>query len=67
MGKTQHEYLPRVAEFFASIPPSATAIHIHGDGGARLILDIAESDLAGFLTVLPLRQHRLKVTVEAVD
>ena len=55
----------RTAVFFASIPPMETAIKIHGEGGARLQLDIAESDLGGFLAVLPMRQMRLRVTVEA--
>jgi hypothetical protein len=49
--------------FFASIPPMETAIKIHGDGGARMQLDIAESDLAGFLPALIMRGKRLSVTL----
>jgi hypothetical protein len=49
--------------FRASIPPMETAIKIHGDGGARLQLDIAESDLAGFLPALVMRQQVLRVTL----
>jgi hypothetical protein len=40
-----------------------TAIKIHGEGGARLILDIAESDLGAFVPALALRQRRLTVTL----
>ena len=54
----------RKAVFIASIPALETAIKIHGEGGARLQMDIAESDIAAFLAVLPMRQKRLKVTVE---
>ena len=50
--------------FRASIPPTETAIKIHGDGGARMILDIAESDLGGFLPALVMRGHVLQVTLE---
>jgi hypothetical protein len=50
--------------FRASIPQLETAIKIHGEGGARLQLDIAESDLAGFLPALVMRGHVLRVTLE---
>jgi hypothetical protein len=49
--------------FRASIPPSETAIKIHGEGGARIMLDIAESDLGGFLPALVFRGKRLSVTL----
>jgi hypothetical protein len=49
--------------FPATIPPMETAIKIHGEGGARLILDIAESDLGEFVPALALRQRRLTVTL----
>ncbi len=49
--------------FRASIPPMETAIKIHGEGGARLQLDIAESDLGGFLMALPMRNKVLLVTL----
>jgi hypothetical protein len=53
--------------FRASIPPMETAIKIHGEGGARLQLDIAESDLGGFLPALVMRGHVLSVTLERGD
>ena len=53
--------------FQASIPSLETAIKIHGDGGARLMLDVAESDLAGFLPALAYRGKRLRVTIEEAD
>jgi len=53
--------------FRASIPPMETAIKIHGEGGARLQLDIAESDLGGFLPALVMRGHVLNVTLEMAE
>lgn len=53
----------RSVTFPASIPPTETAIKIHGEGGARLQLDIAESDMGAFLPVLPLRGKMLVVTL----
>jgi hypothetical protein len=53
--------------FPATIPPTETAIKIHGEGGARLILDIAESDLGAFLPALVMRMKRLKITMEDAD
>ena len=50
--------------FPATIPPTETAIKIHGEGGARMILDIAESDLGAFLPALVMRGKRLRVTME---
>lgn len=50
--------------FRASIPPSETAIKIHGEGGARVILDIAESDLLAFLPALAFRMKPLRVTLQ---
>jgi hypothetical protein len=41
-----------------------TAIKIHGEGGARLQLDIAEEDLGGFLPALVMRGKVLRVTME---
>ena len=53
--------------FPATIPPTETAIKIHGEGGARLILDIAESDMGKFLPALAMRMRRLRVTLEDAD
>jgi hypothetical protein len=53
----------RAVTFRASIPPMETAIKIHGEGGARLQLDIAESDLGGFLPALVMRGKVLDVTL----
>jgi len=53
----------RQVTFRASIPPMETAIKIHGEGGARLQLDIAESDLGGFLPALVMRGKVLDVTL----
>lgn len=56
--------MSKKASFPATIPPIETAIKIHGDGGARMILDIAESDLATFLPAMTMRGKRLIVTLE---
>lgn len=50
--------------FCATIPQMETAIKIHGEGGARMMLDIAEADLGAFLPAIALRCMRLRVTVE---
>ena len=55
---------PPSVSFPATIPPTETAIKIHGEGGARMLLDIAESDLGAFLPALVMRGKRLRVTLE---
>ena len=57
---------PRAVTFPATIPPIEIAIKIHGEGGARLILDIAESDMGAFLPALVMRGKRLNVTLAEV-
>jgi hypothetical protein len=44
-----------------------SAIKIHGEGGARMQLDIAESDLGGFLPALVMRGRVLMVTLTAEE
>ena len=58
---------PDNVSFRASIPPMETAIKIHGEGGARMQLDIAETDLAGFLPALVFRGRVLRVTLEEAE
>ena len=50
--------------FRATIPPVESAIKVAGDGGARMIMDISEQDLLGFLPALALRGKVLRVTLE---
>lgn len=50
--------------FRATIPPIETAIKIHGEGGARMMLDIAETDLGSFLPACAMRGKKLLVTLE---
>lgn len=52
--------------FAATIPPIETAIKMHGEGGARLQLDIAENNLGAFLPALALRGKRLQVQLTVV-
>ena len=49
--------------FRATIPVKAAAIDIHGETGARLTLEIADSDMGDFLPIVLLRGKRLRVTV----
>jgi hypothetical protein len=56
---------PKPVTFQATIPPSETAIKIHGEGGARLQLDISETDLSTFLPALVMRGKQLMVTLVA--
>jgi hypothetical protein len=62
-----HDTESRSVTFPATIPPTETAIKIAGDGGARMILDIAESDLAAFLPALVFRGRQIHVTLEDAD
>jgi len=58
MGKTKQ------ITFRATIPHKAAAIDVHGDEGARFVLDISDSDLADFLPVVTMRNKVLCVTVK---
>ena len=53
-------------EFIASLPNIQSALSIGGDG-ARLKLDIPESDLAQVLKLVLLKNQAFKVTIEAED
>ena len=53
------------ASFLASFPSIQTAIKIHGDGnGARIQLDIPESEMGEAMKLLLWRQMVLRVTIE---
>ena len=52
--------------FPATIPPMETAIKIHGEGGARIMLDVAESDLGAFLPAVQFRGVQISVTFSAM-
>ena len=58
---------PQSVTFPATIPPIETAIKVHGEGGARMLLDIAESDLGAFLPALAMRGKRLAVTLSSTE
>ena len=64
---TDADSVAKPVTFPATIPPTETAIKIHGEGGARMILDIAESDMGAFLPSLVMRMRRLRVTLEDAD
>jgi len=48
--------------FLATIPPMETAIKIHGEGGARIMLDVAEINLGAFLPAVAFRGKNILVT-----
>lgn len=50
--------------FAAYLPEKQSAIAIHGRDGARVTLDIPESDIAAAARLLLLRDKPLKVTIE---
>jgi len=51
--------------FTASIAPLQSAIRIASDGGARVSLDIPESEMPAIVRLILYREKRLKVTIEA--
>jgi hypothetical protein len=53
--------------FAATIPVKAAAIDIHGETGARMSLEISDSDLPDFLPVVMFRGKRLRVTITEDD
>jgi len=48
--------------FPATIPPMETAVKIHGEGGARIMLDVAEINLGKFLPAIAFRGKSISVT-----
>jgi hypothetical protein len=53
--------------FRATNPVKAAAIDIHGETGARLTLEIADSDLPDFLPIVLLRGKRLNVSITEAE
>ena len=52
--------------FSASVPPLQGWIRISGDGGARIQLDVPDTDLADVLKLILWRDKELRVTVRPV-
>lgn len=50
--------------FLATIPPIQTAIKVAGDGGARVQIDIPESEAEAIKAILDLRGGELIITVQ---
>lgn len=50
--------------FTASIAPLQSAIKIAHDGGARIALDIPESEMPAIVRLVLYRGQRIKVTIE---
>jgi len=53
--------------FIASIAPLQSAIQISHDGGARVKIDIPESEMPAIVRLMLYRGQRLKITLEALD
>jgi len=59
--------MPEQVTFLASIPPLQSALTISGDGGARIKLDVDDSNVAPLLKLLLWRGELLRVTVERAE
>jgi len=53
--------------FLASIAPLQSAITIASDGGARVKIDIPESEMPAIVRLMLYRGQRLRITIEAVE
>ena len=53
--------------FIASIAPLQSAITIAHDGGARVKIDIPESEMPAIVRLMLYRGQRLRITLEALD
>ena len=53
-----------VVSFLASLPPIASAISIAGVGGARIKLDVDESQMGALMWLATLRGQVFRVTIE---
>lgn len=60
-------YLAEEIEFLASFPPIQSAIKIDGQGGARIQLDVPESEMGNFIRAMMWRGKRLIVTLTLLD
>ncbi len=53
--------------FLCSIAPLQSAIQISSDGGARIKVDLPESEMDALVKLLAWRERTLRITVEAED
>ena len=54
-------------EFIASIAPLDSAIQVSSHGGARIKIDIPESEMPAIVRLMLMRGMTLRVTVERAD
>lgn len=66
MTKSNASSSAEVIEFVASIPPIQSWMQVSGDGGARIKLDVPDTDLAQVLKLVLLRGQPLRVRVEVL-
>lgn len=53
--------------FYASFPTNATAIRMHGDGGFRITLDIAESESSVMAALAQMRGKTMIITAQVEE
>jgi hypothetical protein len=54
-------------EFLCSYPPIQSAIKLDGQGGARIQLDIPESEIGNFIKAMTWRGKRMKCKLQMDD
>lgn len=59
--------MPKSVTFLAAFPPIQSAIKVCGDGGARIQLDIPESEMDEVMRLMALRGQVLQVTIRLHD
>jgi hypothetical protein len=59
--------LSKQITFLASIPPLMSAIQVDGSGGARIKIDVPETDIEAVTQLMALRGEVLRVTVVIDD
>ncbi len=65
VGRRTEQPEQRTISFLASLPPIQSAISLAGDGGARIKLDVDESQMGAVMWLATLRGLVFRVTVEA--
>lgn len=63
VAETDEGIVDEAVTFRASFPAIQSAIKIDGSGGARIQLDIPESEMGNFITAMTWRGMQLQVTV----
>lgn len=57
---------PEDISFKATIPSNQTAIQVHGGGGARVTLEIPESEIGNYIRIVQMRDNVLQVSIKCL-